>query len=87
MPQKAPLKLTGTPGPFDLDVKRFYIPGYKLEGPCPKCQAPYERDFNEQYLSYPQANAPTEVTLYCGSCEHEWEVTMRLNITLELVSP
>ena len=54
---------------------------------CPKCQAPYERDFNEQYLSYPQANAPTEVTLYCGSCEHEWEVTMRLNITLELVSP
>jgi hypothetical protein len=26
-----------------------------------------------------------EVTLYCGPCEHEWEVTLRLNITLELV--
>ena len=60
------------------------MPGLKLEGTCPKCGAPYEWDFGDQYLSYPQANAPNEVTCYCGPCEHEWKVTLRLNVTLEL---
>jgi hypothetical protein len=82
-----PLKLTGTVGPFDTDVKRFGLPGVKLEGVCPKCQAPFSRDFTDQYLSYPRANETIQVGLYCGPCEHEWEVPMRLRVTLELVEP
>ena len=72
---------------FDTDVKRFYVPGHYLEGNCPKCGAEYERDFESQYLSYPIANKPIDVGCYCDAdgCGHQWDVTLRLNINVEVI--
>lgn len=64
-----------------VDVKRFYVP-CTARGACPKCQAPFERDFEEHYLSYPTMNSVQIITLYCEKCEHEWGVPMRLDVTL-----
>lgn len=73
------------PGPFKIDDKRFYLPDCKLSGDCPNCRAVFERDFREHYLSYPDANEPFDLHLWCPKCDHEWVVRVRLNISLEIV--
>lgn len=74
---------------IELEVKRFYVPGHVLKTKCPKCGSKYERDFGDEYLSYPTAGVTFSEHLCCyaqkddGSyCEHEWEVDLRLDITL-----
>jgi hypothetical protein len=71
--------------PFEVDLKRFYVPGCKLDGHCPKCNQPFTLDFGEQYISFPVANAVNEVACWCCHCENEWNVNVRLNFSLELV--
>ena len=80
------MKVTGKPE-GELDIKRCYLPGVVLEGPCPKCGEPVVKDFEEDYLSYPNVNEPVEATCFCGECGHKWTVTLRLNVTLEVVKP
>lgn len=70
---------------FEIDAKRFYVPGARLVGVCPECGAAYERDLGRHYLSHPVANAPFEHTCWCGECNHEWPVTLRLDLALSVV--
>lgn len=79
------MKLVFTPEPFELDEKRFYVPGAVLTGVCPKCSATYEHDFGESYLDYPRANEPEDFTCYCAACDHEWVVRLQLDVRLSLV--
>jgi len=73
------------PGTFEIeDGKRFYLPGASFGTSCPGCKEKIVHDFGEAYLSYPKANAPIDVRLYCAGCGHEWSVKMRLNVTLSL---
>lgn len=84
-----PMNITTDEGntSFDTGDKRFYVPGHYLEGTCPKCGAEYERDFENDYLSYPRANTPINVDCYCqrDGCGYDWSVTLRLNITLDVI--
>jgi hypothetical protein len=82
------VKITGKAKSFETGEKRFFVPGVKIAGRCPKCGAKYNDDFAEAYLSYPPANKTFERTLYCldESCGHEWAVCMRLSISLDLVT-
>jgi hypothetical protein len=80
------MQVQGTVKPgIELEIKRCYLPGVSLEGTCPKCGAPYARDCEDDYLSYPTVNEPFKETCYCAKCQHEWKVTLRLTITLEVV--
>jgi hypothetical protein len=74
--------------PFQLDVKRFYAP-YILESVCPRCATKCRLDFSgPDYLSYPSVGAPFVQHFY-HECpdgrEHEWPVTIKIDITMELV--
>ena len=73
----------------DLDVKRFYLPGVVIHSQCPKCGAEYARDMADSYLSYPTAGEPFAYGCYCAreGCEHEWEMMMRIDVTLSVVTP
>ncbi len=78
--------------PFDIDVKRFYVPGASLASKCPKCGREHERDFGDRYIMYPKANTPIKINLYCGDdedggCGHEWSVMAVLRVTLEVAPP
>lgn len=93
MKKKHPVKLERkkTCGGIDLEIKRFYVPGFVLKTKCPKCGGDFERDYGEDYLSYPPVGKPFKETLYCcadvddgGTCEHEWEVTLRLDVRLSV---
>lgn len=81
-------------GGLDLEVKRFYVPGYKVRSTCPKCGGACVFDCGENYFSYPPIGKPFTETLYCnatledgGMCEHEFDVELRLDITLSATSP
>lgn len=68
---------------FEIDVKRFYIPG--LEAACPRCGKKCEHD----YLSHPTANKAEAVTFYCGSCDDagkpaEFEKMVTVHVELEI---
>lgn len=52
-----------------LDIKRFYLPGMKLNATCPRCGNVMEH------------------SVYCPSCDHEWTIALRLNISLTLENP
>ena len=54
--------------PTDIEVKRFYVP-FTVEDDCPSCGATVTACSPTEYLSYPVANEPFEVTFYCGACE------------------
>lgn len=69
----------------EIDSKRFYIPGLFLEGKCPECGEPYEKDYTSEYLMYPQAGEPFEEYCHCMECNHEWPVKMQLDIKLKLI--
>jgi len=73
------------PREFKIDDKRFRLPGCKLSGDCPHCGKKFERDFEEHYLSYPEANEAFDLVLWCPECDHEWTVRVRLHIALELL--
>jgi len=80
------MKIVSNEETFEVDVKRFYLPGVSLEGKCPKCDGTVVEDFSrENYLSYPMANEVFEHGLYCEHCAHEWTVKLRLVLKLDLV--
>ena len=72
--------------PFEIDHKRFKIPGCVLHATCP-CGAEVTRDFGEDYLAYPDANGHLRRTMYHGDCGAEWSVMAVLTVTLALVAP
>jgi hypothetical protein len=79
------MKLVGTVEGENIDVKRFYLPGISIKGVCPKCQAPWEHSFGENYLSYPTVGAVMRVGGYCQECDHEWSMGVVLSMSLSLV--
>jgi hypothetical protein len=82
------MKITGSGTPFEVDDKRFYLPGVKVEGECPACKKPFKRDLStDPALGYPTANTPTKLNCWCPECEHEWSIPIKLSITVELVDP
>jgi hypothetical protein len=70
---------------MEIDVKRFYVPGFSLEDKCPNCGALVKYDLSDSYLSYPLANEPMSHSFYCGDCEHEWERMILLTIKVEML--
>ncbi len=66
-----------------LDIKRLYLPGWTLESPCPSCGDLYERDFGNDYLSYPTPGEWLDQTFEC-ECGTEWKVPIRLVLKLEI---
>ena len=77
--------IEGTCEGAELD-KRTYLPGLVIKSVCPKCDAPYVRDFGDNYLSYPVVGKPIVLTGYCGECGHEWNLGwVVLKITLEKI--
>ena len=69
----------------DIDVKRFYLPGTTVSATCWQCGKQVVHDFSNDYLSYPTANAPQTLGLYCRACEAEMEVQIVLKVSIEVV--
>lgn len=69
---------------FEVNVKRFYMPGVLVTKPCPKCGQPCTNDRGQEYFSYPTANSEVKLGLYCQPCDYEWEVKAFFTITLEV---
>ncbi len=70
------------------EVKRLYI-DLKIEKECPRCGHAMERDFNENYIFYPQEIIDGEsdgtIGFYCEKCEEESR--MGGNIKYEYIYP
>lgn len=76
---------SGSPKVFEIDVKRFHVPGYSVKGRCPKCFMTTELDLDTDYLSFPQANKVFTTRVICNSCGEDLEVTLRIRISVEVV--
>ena len=84
-------KIIGSCKGAEIDVKRFYIPGVKVQSHCPTCGKKHIRDFDSDYLSHPVVGAPECVHFYCeedkpggGYCGTEWDVKVVLEIKVKL---
>lgn len=82
--KKLVVRITSTNEPFEVDEKRMYLPGTKIAGECPACDEPFEKDFADEYLSYPTMNAVNDVSFYCAKCDHNWTVRLGLELTVTL---
>lgn len=71
--------------PFEIDVKRFYLPGVVLKERCPSCGAEALDDLGDRYLSYPTANVDFDHGMWCKDCGHEWKVKLHLRLELRRV--
>ena len=54
---------------FEL-AKRTYLP-YMIKATCPTCGGVARVDLSDDYLSYPEAGAPIQVSLRCFDAEGE----------------
>ncbi|TXH09226.1 MAG: hypothetical protein E6R04_08885 [Spirochaetes bacterium] len=82
------LEIVSQPGSFELDVKRFYIPGLVFKCQCPVCGLVVHKDMKDDYFSYPEANDSVVVWFYCVECDKNWYAGLVfLKITVELVEP
>ena len=63
-----------------LDDKRCYLP-LVIKTKCQTCKEELVRDFNDDYLSYPDLSKPVEVGFYCENCESEYYFNVDLKIT------
>ncbi len=77
--------IEGSIGRIGLD-KRCYLPGATIVDTCPHCKKSFRRDLSKEYLSFPVVNQPTQETLYCRECDNEWEITIQINLSIEVVS-
>jgi len=71
---------------FNTEVKRFPLP-MPVTQDCPECgeTVTYSTETNN-YLSYPVANRIEPFGMYCAECEHEWEIDIMLNVSLDIIS-
>lgn len=79
-----PVTISNLEGGTTIDVKRMYVPS-TLKTKCPACGEELVQDFSREYLSSPPVNKPFQHGLYCCDCDHEFEVTLKLVMTLEVV--
>lgn len=72
------------PPKYDPEVKRFYLPGYRIEGVCAKCGVKVVMDLSDDYFIYPVLNAVGREFVYCEN-DHEVPFKYRISVSLELV--
>ena len=70
-------------GEKSLEIKRFYLP-IKFSVNCPHCGASNEKDFDDDYLSYPTINKKEAVYMCCDNCDDEYEFDVCLSVGLEV---
>jgi hypothetical protein len=63
------IKLDIDDGRFEL-AKRTYLP-YMIKATCPTCGGVARVDLSDDYLSYPEAGTPIQVSLRCFDAEGE----------------
>jgi len=60
-----------------LDDKKFRFDA-KVTEPCPSCKQEITRDFEDNYLSYPDKNTPINIGLWCQECDKEFELEIKI---------
>jgi uncharacterized protein YbaR (Trm112 family) len=65
-----------------LEVKRLYLP-IVVKVICPLCNTNLERDFEEDYLSYPLVGVDEKHEIYCEDCEEEISFDVKLTLHME----
>jgi len=58
-------------GQTETSEKRFYFDA-QLKMECPNCGEEMERNFNDNYLSYPKVGKKAKMSLYCHGCDKEF---------------
>ncbi len=77
-------KIEGNYPKTELDIKRFRIPGLKINAECPNCKEMIEQDIGfKDYFDYTEIKQPTERHFYCHKCEHEWDEKIILKVGVE----
>lgn len=79
------MKISQKYSPFEIDVKRFYVPNTTIEDECPKCRIINKKDLDGDYLSYPSANEPFDFNFHCGTCNTEWTQKIELQVVVKMV--
>jgi len=75
------MKIIKRSEPFDIDVKRFYLP-FVLEAACPNCGAQQADDLSIDYLSYPTAMWRQPHRFWCRTCDKEWDENIYIDIDI-----
>lgn len=69
-------------GSFDISgIKRCYFPGMKIKIDCPNCGKIMKREFDNEYISYPELGK-NEIGFVCdmeGGCEKDFLLEIRIS--------
>lgn len=76
-----PLKYKPFTG-FPTDAKSLLLP-FKITDKCPKCGKLCVRDLSkDDRVEYLILGQPVNLYAYCEKCETEWDMTVRIEITV-----
>ena len=78
-------KIINTNQPFELEVKRFRVPGIIIETECKNCGTILRYDMETDYFCYPIVNQPFQTWIYCDECDEETTINLQIRIDVQLV--
>lgn len=67
---------------IEIAAKRFYMPGIVLNMKCKKCGEIMEKDFDREYLSYPEIGENDE-GICCYECGTDHNFKVNLSVSIE----
>ena len=65
---------------YEIQDKRFPLPGAVVSSCCPKCSVECIKDFEHGYISCPKSGVEDVQYFYCELCDYVWEVGFRFII-------
>lgn len=76
-------ELLETTEEYELQIKKCYLP-FAIEVQCPYCEVNNNKDFCDDYLSYPVTSVKEEIYVCCKECEEEFYFDVTLKLSLEV---
>ena len=78
------MALVVKPDKHEFDVKRFYLPEFKVDVNCPHCDKRTIVDSSGLYLSYPSINKKQQIYILCKECDEHFEMDIELEMSITI---
>ena len=78
------MKITGKAVGEEMGKRNYWASGFSLKGSCPECGESLDTPLEGDCVNYPVIGESYDYPMYCGECDHEFNVPIVFNITAKI---
>lgn len=69
-----------------LEVKKLSLQGISIHDECPRCGKSVSVSLEKTPISFPDLKDTNQIGFECGNCDREWDVNVKLTLSISLVT-